>query len=87
MADKTWTAADLKLGPLKITPKPGGMLHIERRYTFLDSGGGALTQIKGGRLLMDVELSALPANIQAALTAINTYTKNQALIQEGMDDT
>jgi len=84
MADKTWTATDLQLGPLKITPR-NGSVHIERRYKFLDSTGAILEQIAGGRFVADIALTSLPAEVSSALQTINTWTKNQALIQEGME--
>lgn len=85
MADKTWMATDLKLGALKITPR-NGEIHIERRYVFLDEFDEVLTQIVGGRVVGDFELASLPTEILSALQAINTWTKNQALAQEGMLD-
>lgn len=84
MADKTWIATDLQLGKLAIGPH-NSTLHIERRYTFLDANGDVMPEIKGGRFVADIEWSSLPTNIQDALTAINAWTKTQALIQEGMN--
>jgi len=83
MADKTWVADDVKLGPLKITPR-NGEIHLERRYVFTLEGA-ELTQIAGGRVVADIALTALPAEILSALQTINTWTKNQALVQEGMN--
>ncbi len=84
MAPKTWTAADLALGPLKIN-RVGTSLHVERRYSFLDGAGDPMPQIKGDSLIVDVEIADLPPNIASALSDIDTWTKNQALIKEGMD--
>ena len=84
MTDKTWTATDLELGKLTVIRR-GSTLQIERRYKFLDSGGSVLEQIAGGRLLLDMEWSTIPTNIQDALTIIDTWTKNQSLVQEDMD--
>ncbi len=85
MADKTWTATDLRLGKLAINPTGNGSLHIERRYVFLDAGGDVMPEITGGRLVLDVELSDIPAAILSALQTIDTWTKNQALAKEEMD--
>lgn len=86
MADKSWTATDLELGSLKINPRAGGELHVERRYQFLDAAGEVLTQIKGGRFVTDVAISSLPAEVIDALQVMDTWTKNQALIQEEMNE-
>jgi hypothetical protein len=85
MADKTWVASDLKMGALKIN-RYDSTLHIEQRYVFLDEFDEVLVQIAGGRVVADVEWSEIPTSVQDALVAIQTWTKNQALIQEGMDE-
>lgn len=84
MADKTWTADDVKLGSLKITPR-NGEIHLERRYVFTFEGV-ELDQVAGGRIVADIALTSLPLEVLSALQTINTWTKNQALIQEGMND-
>lgn len=84
MADKIWTATDVKMEKLVIT-RNGSVLTFERRYQFLDSGGEILDQISGGRIVEDIEFSALPPNIQTALQSIDAWTKNKALVAEGMD--
>lgn len=83
MADKTWTATDLKLGKLAIL-KTGENVHIERRYQFLDSGGAVLGGIAGGRVVEDILWADIPASIQDALVEIDTWMKSKALAQEGM---
>ena len=85
MSDKTWTATDLQLGKLAIL-KTGDNLHIERRYQFLDSNDDALDQIAGGRVVQDILWADIPTDIKAALQAIDVWTKDQALEQEGMLD-
>ncbi len=83
MADKTWTATDLELGKLTIHRTPTE-LRVERRYKFKDSNGDILSQIVGGRLLVEEKFSEIPASIPAALQTIDAWTKQQALDQEGM---
>ena len=83
MANKTWTATDLRLDRLTLS-KEGTTLRVERRYTFVDAGGAELTQIAGGRLVREVPLTSVPQNILNGLQAIDTWTKNEALTQEGM---
>jgi len=85
MADKTWTATDLELGKLSLLRR-GDEIHIERRYKFLDSGGVVLEQIAGGRYVDDIAISSLPSEVASALQTIDTWTKNQALAQEGMGE-
>jgi len=88
MADKIWTAADVKLGPLKITPRndKAKTMHIERRYGFIDAEGNVLAQVAGGRVVADIPFAELPASIRAALQDIDAWTKSQALEQEGMNE-
>ena len=80
---KTWTAEDVKLGKLTIIRR-GTTLAIERRYRFLDDADEVLESIAGGRVALEVEWSSIPAGVQDALLAIDTWTYNQALAQEGM---
>lgn len=83
MADKTWAATDLKLGKLTITQE-GPLITFERRYRFVDANSNVIDQIAGGRVVESVEWAAIPANIRTALQAIDTWTKDKALTQEGM---
>jgi len=80
---KTWTAADVKMGSLGILDQDG-VLHVERRYMFVDDTDALLTQIAGGRLVRDVEWSSIPSSVQAALLTIDDWCYNQILDQEGM---
>lgn len=86
MANKVWTAVDLKQGSLTITPRLDNILHVHRRYDFLDSDGNVISQIKTGRLVEDIAIADVPTDILAALATINTWTKNKALEQEGMNE-
>lgn len=85
MASKVWTAMGLKLGTLKIASRPGGALHIEQRYSFLDDNDEILTQIAGGRVVVDVEWDSIPPLIQVGLQSIDAWLKNLALEQEEMN--
>ena len=80
---KTWTATDLKLGKLTIN-RSGSTLQVERRYRFLDEFDEVLAQVAGGRLLLNVAIADVPADILSALQTIDNWTKQQALEQEGM---
>ncbi len=89
MADKTWVATDLELGPLKLTPymvEDALHLHVERRYKFVDADGSLLNNIAGGRVIRDVVFADLPDNIRGAIIDIDAWTKYQALAQEDMDE-
>lgn len=88
---RSWTAYDLVQGKLTIhrvrhpdTGQPA--IQVERRYQFLDDGEVVIREIAGGRFLAVVEIASLPAGVLSALQAIDTWTYNQALIQEGMND-
>ncbi len=83
MADKTWTAVDLKMGKMTIIRR-GDTLSLERRYQFLDINGGVLEEIAVGRLNVSELIADVPATILDALQVLDTWTKNQALEQEGM---
>ena len=85
MTDKTWTTVDVAMGVLKVSRK-GSQLHLERRYVFLDSTGAVLSQVAGGRVVEDIELVDLPPGFLSALAVIDEWTKNKALVQEGMDE-
>lgn len=84
---KSWTATDLTLGKLTII-RDGSppTLTFERRYKFVDAQSDVIDQIAGGRIVVAVAWADLPQNIRDALTIIDTYTKDQALLQEGMND-
>ena len=82
--EKTWTAADVELGKLTIY-REGSTIGVERRYKFVDSESAVLTDIAGGRLRVDVEWSSIPSGVQDALLAIDAWTYNQILTQEGME--
>lgn len=81
---KIITATDLKLGKLTIQ-REGSTLHIERRYVFLDAGSAVIDGLVGGRVVQDIPTASLPAEIASSLAAIDDWTYQQALLQEGMD--
>ena len=83
MTNKTWTATDLELGALTMG-RDGNMLNVQRRYYFLDADGKIMPEIAMGRLVLDVPLSNVPSEILSALQAIDSWTKQKALSQEGM---
>ena len=84
MGSKTWIADDIAQGVLKITPRANGVLHVERRYWFVDEMGEVLERIRDGRVVEDLLLIELPTTIVNALMVIDDWTKQKALIQEGM---
>lgn len=83
MTDKTWIATALELGKLTMH-RHGTVLQIQRRYKFLDVNGDVLVQVAGNSVLLDVEITDIPADILAALQAIDQWTMAQALVQEEM---
>lgn len=80
---KVITATDIRQGKLVIH-REGSVVVIERRYQFLDAGSNIIEILAGGRLLEEIAISSLPANIVLALQDIDTWTYDQALAQEGM---
>lgn len=81
---KTLTADDIQQGKLTII-RNGSIIHVERRYDFIDISDDIIPEWAGGRIVDDVEFSTLPANIQDALLVIDSWTYQQALLQEGME--
>lgn len=81
---KTLTANDIKQGKLTII-RNGSIIHVERRYDFVDISDIIISEWAGSRIVEDVEFSTLPAAIQDALLTIDNWTYQQALAQEGMD--
>lgn len=81
---KTLTANDIQQGKLTII-RNGSNIHVERRYDFVDISDTVIPEWAGGRIVDDVEFSALPIPIQDALITIDNWTYQQALAQEGMD--
>jgi hypothetical protein len=85
MADKTWIATDVALGKLMIMRRDDE-IQIERRYQFVDGAGEVLEQIAGGRVVREIPIASLPAEVLSALQTIDNWTHQQALEQEGMAD-
>ena len=82
---KNWTAYDVQLGTLTLYPD-GADIGVERRYKFVDDQDSVITDIAGGRLRVTVAWSSIPTNVQDALQLIDTWTYNQILAKEGMQD-
>jgi hypothetical protein len=80
---KTLTAYDAQQHRLVLLQQ-GTAIHVERAYSLVDDVGDALDPPTGGKLVTDIQWSAVPAGVQAALTTINTWTYNQILSKEGM---
>jgi polysaccharide deacetylase 2 family uncharacterized protein YibQ len=80
---KIITISDLKQGKLTIT-RNGTAVQIERRYVFLDEADTVIQNLGGGRVVETMAIADLPANITAALIAIDNWTYQQALLKEGM---
>lgn len=83
MAPKTWTATDVEMGKLTLYPR-GSKIGIDRTYRFVDADDEIITEIAPGSVTEELAFVDLPQNIQDALIAINSWTKQRALEQEGM---
>jgi len=71
------------MGKLTILRR-GTVLHVERRYQFVDEDETLMDEIAGGRLAQAVEWSTIPANVQDALLTIDAWCYAQILAQEDM---
>jgi hypothetical protein len=80
---KTIIAYDVSQKKLGIV-RQGTTLSISRAYELVDDTGGSLDSVSGGVLREEMEWADIPASIQAALLAIDTWTYNQILVAEGM---
>ncbi len=79
-----WAAEDITTGVLKFE-FIGTMFHAMQGYSFIDGSEDIIEDLPGKTLDISVEFSTLPTNIQDALTLINDYMYDAALVQEGMD--
>ena len=82
---KIVTLADVTQGKLTIT-RAGTLLVVERRYEFIDGLGAPVPNVAGGRIVEEIEISTIPPDIISALTTIDDWTYNKALVKEGMND-
>lgn len=80
---KTWTAEDIDADKVQLWLDDDGDLRIERHYRFVDARGDKLP-IAGSLLSESVPWADVPADIQSALVAINDWTRQKILEQEGM---
>jgi len=85
MTSKTWTATDLKLGKFSIV-RQGDVFYVQQRYSFVDSEGALLEQITGGHISFEISAMEIPSDILTSLQTIDSWTKQKALEQEGMND-
>jgi hypothetical protein len=80
---KTWTAHDVEMGKLVIG-RSGTAVLLNRGYHFMNDQGEIIDSLPAGRVVGRFAWASLPTNIQDALTAIDTWTYDQALAQEEM---
>lgn len=82
---KIWTAANIKMGTIKMS-LIGSVLYTTQGYSFVDVNGDDLPELAKNTISTNNEFDSLPDNIKQALTDINTFMYEQALIKEGMED-
>ncbi len=82
---KIWTAANIKMGTIKMN-LIGSVLYTTQGYSFVDVNGDDLPELAKNTISTNNEFDSLPDNIKQALTDINTFMYEQALIKEGMED-
>lgn len=81
---KTWTASDIKMSTIRMGVDDTGTLNAVQGYSFVDDTGAVIKVLPGGSVSISVLFADLPANLQTALTEINTYMYQEALTKEGM---
>ena len=89
MANKTFTAHDLRMGKLEISKGKNeegqNILTLVREYRFTDSSGNNVSQLGKQGLVRDILWSDIPADIKNAFTKLHDYTRNEALKEQGME--
>jgi len=81
---KIWTATDVSMGVMRLHYKEGN-LSLMQGYSFIDNLGAKIKELPNRSVMESVTFSTLPTNIQTALTTLNTYMYNKALVKEGME--
>ena len=85
MADKTWTATDLKMGTLRLKrDDEDSTLFVMEGYSYVDSGGNVIEDLPQKTISVAVNYSDIPASVATCLLTIFDYVYQQALIKEGM---
>lgn len=88
MANKTFTAHDLRMGKLEITKGKNeegqDILTLVRAYRFINDTGGNIGGLARQRLVREVLWSDVPTDIKDAFTKLHDYTRNAALEEQGM---
>lgn len=89
MADKTWTAKDIKMGKLVLSRNISvetqqDVLTIVREYRFTNDDGsiGALVP---QRLVRELPWDSLPADMKAVFVHLHNYTRAEALKDQDME--
>ena len=82
---KSWTAADVKMGTLRLSLDDGGVLHAIQGYSFVNNTSAVVPELPERTVQMSVVFADLPQEIQAALATVNNYMYTRALNMEGME--
>lgn len=79
------TITDIEQGRLYITPPDAeGNMLVQRDYRLVGTDQPFFAGLNDQVLTRNVPFASLPQNIKDALIAINDYTYNQALADQGM---
>jgi len=89
MADKVWTAKDIKMGKLILSRNISvetqqDVLTIIREYRFTNDDGNMGTLVPQ-RLVRELPWKNLPADMKAVFIKLHNYTRAQALKDQNME--
>ncbi len=90
MADKTWTAKDIKMGRVTLSRNISeetqmDVLTIIREYRFTDASGEGIGALVPQRLVRELTWDSLPADMKAVFNKIHNYTRSEALKDQNME--
>ena len=86
MADKIWTATDIKMGTLRLKREDTlNTLYVTQGYEYTDANVDVIEDLPKKVLSLSVNYAAIPTDIIEALIKIFDYTHQQALVKEGME--
>lgn len=86
MTDKVWTASDIKMGALRLKKvDDSGNISVMQGYEYTDGNGDVIEDLPKKTITSTLYWGDLPDDMKSALIKIFSYTKNKALITEGMD--
>lgn len=89
-ASKTWTASDIRCGKIMFirhTSAETGqdVLTIYRDYYFVNATGENIGALVPQRLVRNIPWESLPEELKNVYTKLDTWTRSEALKDQGME--